>query len=1636
MARTRRLDVPSLRPAGARLLTLAAATAGAGVAWQQWLHAHAVTDLAASHGSGTETLTPSHWLLDTALALPAVLLLVLLACRTVQSLAQEDPLRATGRTAVATAALSGLGASVVLAVGGPVHATVLHGPAEHGATHGGGILLHAAREALVGLPVTVAVALGVLLLLQVRPAQPGRRLVAALTGSALVSGLVVGLPVAASAAPSGNGPCPAGARDITYDLAAFENALPLNGWGDMLPDGLQYALKNKDARVGKKQIVENPNLSAPIVVRANVGDCITVKLRNDIAGRRIGIHPDGLVQFDPKTSDGARIGNNPDTTVATGAEKTFTWYADRTGEAPVVDLANLDGAASGGTTGQLGLYGAVIVHPQGSVWSDPVSGADLLAADGTAVQSAVFADVQTPGEDFRSFAMVFMDETEDVVDRNGQQPTFPTTGLADSTFGINYRSEPLRNRLRAIMEYRAGKAITLPNGKTFDPAKVKDKDPAVAAANHFCDGYVPELRKVVDDPGARCLSEESHLQAWIFGDEGKLSRTLAVEAPATAEPADASTVAAAPASDPAAPAGDPAAPASDPAAPAGGPAARTTDPAAPATDAAAPTTTTTTTTPTAPAPAPAKVVTDSDNLIPKAYRGDKIRFHVVHPGASETHPWHQHTQRWRTDPDSPTASDSPYKDVQSVGPGEAFPMEIEGGAGGTQGTIGDSIFHCHLYPHFAQGFWGHLRIFDRLRDGSQSYPDGTPLQALQQLPDRVGATPAATEANPGYPLFVKGDVGQRAYRIPNAVVKDDFAAIRRPGDAPRTGTTLEKANLPALAGGKPGAGYIDPCPSGAPTRTYRPHVIDQKLVYNSAQWTDRQGRIFVEEAQKAAVVSGQKQPEPYTIRARQGECVQVFTTNDLHLDEDPKVPLDHVNRLDGTFMKTEETSEVSTHVHLVKFDQLGSDGTSVGWNYVQAAMPGQTYGYRWYVDTALRTVFFHDHQYANLHQQKGLFAAMNVEPPDSTWHDPKTGVELPQGVGTTADIRVPAGPDFRELTVFHQDRIPLWKDGGAGAPVNPPATPDDFGADQGGYAFNYRNEPFQIRTRPGAAGLKGDPAYVQSSVVHGDPSTPLLRAYSKDPVVIRNVDGAHEEVHTFNLHGHRWLSEPDNLQSTLTDTQTLSLAEYFNYELQSGRPTRKPLSAGATKVRASAGRENGVPEILEGGAGRPGDYLYGSTPLDDQWLGLWGIFRVPAAKVADLQPLPDATGTPKSNGTPWPALAPGQTYPKGSPTRISTCPVDAPKRQYDVTALTMKLVYNTRTGDHDPNAALFVPTADAAGVKAGTKAAEPLVLRANAGDCVQVTLRNALPTTGLPAHTGDVPLPADAPFPSSARVSLHAGLVDYDVTRSDGAAVGYNGDSTTAPGDSIDYTWYVPAKLEHSTINLVDLADRRGHRHHGLFGALLVEPKGATWTNPATGAAAPHGATADVRWTDASGAKQSYREATLQWQDGLNLRDKAGAAIAPGVEVDDPYDRGGRGINYRTERFGGRAGDPADRFSSAVHGDPATPVLKAYAGDKVRIRLLQSSDRGRARTVLLSGHSWNSLPTDPGSRVTSAEGRLLAAEARTMDVVAGAKGPGASRFSGDYLLRDASTVNQVDAGLWGLFRVFDASATQAGLPTL
>ncbi len=1562
-----------------------------------------------------------HWLRDSTLMLPLVVVSIILALILVEKILErtarvhESSQPASDALIVAFIALV---TSIATGAASPIH-NLLFDAQHHLGDEEMPVVFHIFYDGALALIANVLITVTVMALSRVElaPIQTvthhfARRAFSALMLAALMLETFPqsALPIA-SAAP---GVCATATRTIKYEVAAFQTLIPMNGWGDHIPDGYMYALSNADAIPNKDAILANPNLAEPLVLRAAVGDCIVITFRNDIPGKRVGMHVDGISR-DPKDSDGAHIGFNPDTTVPAGATITYTWFAHREGQFPINDYGSgtnfqlyANGAIQQDTTSK-GLYGGLVVLPKGAVWRDPRTGRNLLNATNRGIGALPYVDVILPGsaKDYRDFALVLMDEPEGIVDRDGSEPTFPTTGLPDATFGFNYRSEPLRNRLRAVLEHRgqaydpnarqwvavAPKTVTLPNGTVIQPS------------DHFCDGYVPELGRVVADPGAQCLGEEMHLQSWPFGDQGKLTHKLA----------------------------------------------------------------------------DGTLVTDTDGLIPKAYRGDPVHMRLIHPGIQETHPFHQHTNRWFLEPNDP---DSPRLDVQSVSPGQTFELVFEGGAGeavsGTQATVGDMIFHCHLYPHFAQGFWGDLRVFDRLRSGNQKYPDGTLIEPLKELPDRVGVIPAPDAQHPGFPLFVKGDYLQKTYRPPYAVVNDPFqfgpdgqtANYRRPGDTIRTGTDLERANMQGgLKPGqtvKPGTFFIDPCPAGVPERTYYPAAIDARITYNRAGWSDPNGKLYVEappgpgktalqqaDEIRQAIQAGAIQPEPFTIRSRIGECVNLRTTNATHLDNDPNYPLDHeIAPAGDAYQEVNDQSEVSTHVHLVHFDELGTDGTSVGWNYVQAPMVGQTYGYRWFVDVALRTVFFHDHQYANAHQQRGLWAAMNVEPSDATWHDPRTGAPT-NGVGTIADIHTPSGPSFREFTVHYADRVPMYD--AAGKPFNPPSSPDAFEDDQGGMAINYRNEPFAIRINSASVGDQAEPAYIFSSAVHGDPSTPILRAYPGDQVVIRMITGAHEEEHNFNLAGHRWLADPDDPKSSIYDTQAAMLAEYFNFEISgTGTVVRRSVSGRAGKfVREQANARFGGTIIVRSGAGGPGDYLYSSQPLNDLASGMWGILRIAGARVPDLQPLPGNPVPPAGN--PWLALKPGEAINTTPPRPSNICPANAPNKLFGVALVNQKIVYNS-FGDNDPNGIAYVLDNDLGlrGEPTAGTALKPLFIRANEGDCVNIAFTNLLPTSGIPVHAGDPINPGEnatvtnrvngnlvsarATWSTGNRASIHmAGLARYEITRGDGSAVGYNYNTTVAPGESTLYRYYLDT-ADVGIINFQNLANVRGTRHHGAWGALLVEPKGSVYLNPKDLKPLASGEAAVIKFTNAAGAARSFREFVIDFQDGLNLYDKNGnpmldQATRGNSDAADPEDQGEKGVNYRSEPFANRlAKNPSisDVFSSVTHGDPATPLFRAYLGDPVVVRVLNSSDLPRTHSFGIFGHEWRHEMKDPKSFVVSTEGGLNTARAFNLNLIGGAGG--AQKASGDYLYGDRNLFQMLSGGIWGIIRVH--SASQADLKPL
>lgn len=930
--------------------------------------------------------------------------------------------------------------------------------------------------------------------------------------------------------------------------------------------------------------------------------------------------------------------------------------------------------------------------------------------------------------------------------------------------------------------------------------------------------------------------------------------------------------------------------------------------------------------------------------IPRAYPGDPSKIRLIHGGVKETHVFHLHNHQWRLEGNNLSST---ILDSISISPQECYTLDILYGAGSQNRVIGDVIFHCHLYPHFHEGMWTLWRIHDRLEDGTGKLPDGTTIPALIPLKDRV-SPPQKDKKHPGYPNFINGEVGQRPLQPPLGILGPN-------GENLITPTPLEEANF--VKSYEPGALYTDTCPCQRDENlvVFEIAMVQAKITYNSYGWHDPQGRFFVmkEELEKNGgleayikkVEANEIKPEPLVIRANAGDCIELRTTNLL-----PEY-------LEGTvFQLRTKTDIVGHHVHLVKFDTIVSDGAANGWNNIAGARKYETLVERFFADTELHTIFFHDHLFANSHQQHGLFGAMVIEEAGATFHDIHTGE--PVKWGAKAVIRRPDGTTFREFALFVHDFALLFDKNGT--PLNPPEVPGSHD-DPGVAGINYRSEPMRERLHK-----NDNPAYVFSSFAHGDPATPILETYPGEELMIRLLDGAHEEQHAMNITGMAWKKELTDVHSPLAASQTLGISEAFNLRI--------------TKNYGA------------------GDYLYYFGGIDDAWLGLWGIIRVYEKPQKNLRPL---------------CRGKGQILP------LPPCPgAKDIVRRYEVAAIQTDICYN-RYGDHDPDGLIFVPLEDLDMALGGRYEPKPLILRANAGDWIEITLHNVFDLK-RPILYFDYPsVPLDKVHKPSRRVSLNPQFLQYDPIKDSGINVGYNNlEQTVGIGESKKYLWY--ADEEYGACIIQSFGDMRNHRYHGLFGAVIIEPAGAKWYRNFT---RKEDVYAEQAVITAPGT-ENFREFVLFVQNGIRLLDAKGELIqtASGTETEpvDHEDTGEKGYNYRSERFANRLKRNkkiARVFSSRVHGDPATPLFRAYPGDRVVFRTMMPADKPRNTSLAIHGHMWREQPEDPLSRVIPLQGAVSIGNKFDMELKEGAACPG------DYLYRSGSLKWDVESGMWGIFRV-------------
>ncbi|HEV3468317.1 MAG TPA: hypothetical protein VG148_03280 [Pyrinomonadaceae bacterium] len=817
---------------------------------------------------------------------------------------------------------------------------------------------------------------------------------------------------------------------------------------------------------------------------------------------------------------------------------------------------------------------------------------------------------------------------------------------------------------------------------------------------------------------------------------------------------------------------------------------------------------------------------------------------------------------------------------------------------------------------------------------------------------------------------------------------------------------------------------------------------------------------------------------------------------------------------------------------VAKQHPLGLSGKDEDDNGVDDWIGAQTTVQRWYVDKTLnlnsgdrtlRTVFTHDHFGPSTHQQVGLYAGLVVEPALSKWRDPETGVVFGgDGVAARADggptswkadiITYNDAYSYREFLLEFSDFQLAYKAGGGigadGRPVadpanviNPPAK-DEPGlptlvekaevcpgsgfappcpeaisaADVGTMSVNYRNEPIPLRILDQygqqTAGEAGDLAHVYRSLTNrglpemnvqpsfyppltsdvrdGDPFTPLLRAYEDDDVQIRILVGAHEEGHNFGIHGIKWRYEPSEENSGYRNNQMMGISEHYEFV---------------------------VPKLPKNFQGDTADYLYKpGAAVDDQWNGLWGLMRVYRAPT-NLARLPNnPTG--------------GKTFANLGDFD-GACPKTAVKRPYSVTATTARqalpegsLVYNAREANggklHDPSAIIFFRSEDLdlnGKLKAGVPV-EPLILRASAGECVEVSLTNNLPEKLLdPAGFNTLPMivegfNANEVRPSS-EVGLHPQGLFYDVTRSDGVNVGFNPVSTVKPGQTLKYQWYAGEVFTNSSTNSgqwraiefgatsLTSADPIKHSNKGAIGALVVEPAWSSWKED-------YWSRASATVSNAN-STASFREFVMVFQNDLNLRYNSstlsgvldeGKAVPNLAQQEDSEDSGQKAVNYRTEPFWKRMGfdpdaplnggdddprtevedvDPREPTrdkdfkdslsNSLVGGDPVTPVFWANAGQQVRMRLVQPAGHARNNVFMLHGHIWEEEPYTGGSTVigTNARSNWQGSQygvgpGSHFDFLLKNGAGGKFGITGDYLYRTFMS-SQFSGGIWGIFRV-------------
>ncbi|HET6370367.1 MAG TPA: hypothetical protein VFG95_04180, partial [Nitrospiria bacterium] len=360
----------------------------------------------------------------------------------------------------------------------------------------------------------------------------------------------------------------------------------------------------------------------------------------------------------------------------------------------------------------------------------------------------------------------------------------------------------------------------------------------------------------------------------------------------------------------------------------------------------------------------------------------------------------------------------------------------------------------------------------------------------------------------------------------------------------------------------------------------------------------------------------------------------------------------------------------------------------------------------------------------------------------------------------------------------------------------------------------------------------------------------------------------------------------------------------------------------------------------------------------------------------------------------------------------SVCPADAPVKTFNVVAADRALKYNAKAPDFidvdfdrklqvsNPTGKIFMLEGEKSKVATGVEPM-PLTLHVNVGDCIKVNLKNEM---------------------KSSHASFAADMLAFDPKDSQGVNVGMNpGDQTVAPGKSRTYTFYAPPQYGETAALVWDWGNFLNNVRDGLFGAIIVGPKGSKYRDPKTGedVSMKNDWQVDVlvdRSLPENAERSDFRDASLFFQDEDNI---IGTSFMPYIQ----QIAGLTGVNYRSEPWTFREDqgcEPGNMYTACVaaESEPATPTIMAHAGDPVRIHVFGAFNE-QNQIFSIEGHEFPLKPNMEGADMLSSE-EFGASENLDVYIKEGAGGP--FHLPGDYLWQN-HRMPYAQAGEWGYLRV-------------